>query len=136
MPTFREALIEEVIKPTLRAQPRLTIGIVERYYKNHNTADVRITDTHGTLATDVIEHVPVLMTNGLNHCGPFPGQRVIVDYIDGQHGSPVIIGVLQKAYHNATREAAQNHIRQGTMVPTALSTRPFKWTESGAGWDL
>jgi len=136
VPSFRETLLDEVVRPAVRALPRITIGVVENYYKRHNTVDVRVLDTSGTQGTDLLEHVPVMMTNGLNHCGPFPGQRVIIDYVDGQRGTPVVIGVLQKAYHNATREATQNHVRQGTMVPRTLSTRPFKWTESGAGWDI
>lgn len=132
--SFREMLLEEVVKPALNSRPKLTIGTVINYYKETNTADVYLLNANGLITTDLLPHVPVSLVNGLNHCGPFPGQRVLIDFIDGQHGSPVIVGVVERAYDSATREHTQTHRRRGAFLPDALSERQFKWTASGPGW--
>lgn len=127
-------LLDEVVMPAVRSLPRLTVGIAVEYYKETNTADVYLVGPGGSMSTDFLPHVPVVLVNGLNHCGPFPGQRVLIDYIDGQRGSPVIIGVLERAYDSATRKHNQTHRRRGAYLPDMISQRVYKWETSGPGW--
>jgi len=132
--SFRQALIDEVVRPVINSTPRLTVGIIMAYHKETNTADIYIVNMNCTMNTQVLTDVPVVLVNGLNHCGPYPGQRVLIDFIDGQYGSPVIIGVIERAYHTTTREHCQTHESRGACLPDSISTRRYKWESGGPGW--
>lgn len=113
--------------PIVNSTPRLTVGIVGEYYKKTNTADVYLSDVNGVMSTQILADVPVAVVNGLNHCGPYPGQRVLIDFVDGQYGSPVIIGVIERAYNTYTREHNQTHQKRGAFLPDLLSKRKYNW---------
>lgn len=134
---FREMLVEEVIKPAIRSQPRVTTGIVLAYHKEHNICTVRLNPSslQATIGQTLIQ-VPVAVSNCFNVCGPFPGQRVIIEFLDGQPNNPVIIGVLDLAYQSSVREGYQTHEERGAYLSDSISGRKFQWTDAGPGWGV
>lgn len=128
-------LIQEVVRPEINALPRTTVGTVVAYSKEHNLCAVQLSASsmHASAGRILLE-VPVVISNGLNTCGPFPGQQVVVEFLDGQPNSPVIIGIVDRVYETTVREAYHRHESQGAYVADTISKREFKYSESGPGW--
>lgn len=125
MSSFKQILIEEVVQPVLRMQARVLVGVIEDYDEKTNFASVRINDP-GTGTDSVLERVPVVIPGGIKQAGPMPGQKVLVDFINGSYGMPVVVGLIDNAYMAATRAHSLDYQRHGALISRkALSTRQF-----------
>lgn len=131
MSSFKEMLINEVVMPVIVAQPKTTLALVESYDPATNMASIKLINMNGTISNDIIEHVPVMVHNGLKPTAPFPGDRVIVSFLDGQFGSPVIIGVYERTYGVSTRETLLTHRMSGAYLPDKITDRVFSWEGGG-----
>lgn len=125
MSSFKQMLIDEVVLPVLRTQARPLIGVIESYDEKTNLASVRISEP-GTGVDSLFERVPVVISGGVKTAGPMPGQKVLVEFINGSYNTPMVVGLVDNAYMAATRGHSQNYQKHGILISRqALSTRQF-----------
>jgi hypothetical protein len=124
MNKFKQAIMDEVVKPAINSIPRSIEGVVMDYRKSTNTAIVAITPpVGGSSAATLLYNVPVAFSNGINHCGPFQGQRVLISFNSGHYNNPIITGIIDHIHQMDTREHKQTHRRRGAYLPDILCTR-------------
>lgn len=124
MNPFKQAILDEVVRPALSAVARPLLATVLSYDKATNMATITFnTPGMGAEATSVLPNVPVVLANGLNHCGPFPGQRVLVTFPGGHYNNPVITGVVDYVHAAGNRAHNQTHRGKGAFLPDAICGR-------------
>ena len=118
---FLQIIYNKVVAPALGKIPKEVRATVIEFYPKQKRCKVRFADPN---SRNVIEQiVPVQISGGINHPGPFPGEEVQVRFPAGNYTQGYICGVLDLNYSSSTRNRNQNHFRQGSWMPDSIGSR-------------
>jgi len=98
-------------------------------------ADVEISMPNST-NRHILEKVPIQIgSRGYSQCGPFVGDRVLVNFINGSIHSPIISDIYDYEHKEGTRTEQTKHERKGVLVPDYICNRQ-DWAIKDSSWDM
>ena len=109
-------------------------GFVYAIDPDNLRADVEINMPNST-NKHMLTNVPIQIgSRGLSQCGPFLGDRVVVNFLNGSIHTPVITSIYDLEHDASTRQEQTKHERKGVYVPDYITNRP-DWTIKDNDWD-
>jgi hypothetical protein len=112
MNPLREMIINEIVKPEIRASMKTFLGTIESFNASSNTANVRL----GISANESYNNVPFSTgTNYVYGSEPSMGTPVIVSFFKGDMNYPYIVSIL-------STDAISTNTGKSIMAPSCTQT--------------
>lgn len=112
MNPLREMIINEIVRPEIRASTKTFLGTIESFNASSNTANVRL----GISANESYSNVP--FTSGASYVygsEPSMGTPVIVSFFKGDMNYPYIVSILNNG-------AISTNTGKSVMMPDCTQT--------------
>ena len=130
MPNLKQQIIDQIVLPELRKKLTSTEGHILELYDKNMYADVRIKHPEGT-GQYTLKKVPVQMgSGGFSQSGPFKGDKVIVNFKNGNILTPVVVGIIESNFDENWTKTRFKHSRKGAVIPDVICDRK-DWQYSG-----
>lgn len=122
MNPVQKKIYEQVVAPALAQNAGFVIGEVTEFVPGHNFGSVRYTTPSSTESMEQ-RGVPLLNIMGVKGACPFPGDPVLIGFINNSYQQPIMLGIMDKEYAFQTRPMYQSHFRNGSNIPDYYSER-------------
>lgn len=122
MNRIKQSLQSELVSPVMRRTAGLREGIIRDVDYIRKRANISFTDGQGSYGDDVTQ-VNMIRQNGIHESGPFPGDTVLIGFLNNDVKRPFIIGSMDTAYADVRRVERDQHHEQGSLLSDAYTKR-------------
>jgi hypothetical protein len=101
--SFEQKLRDNIITPALESKGYGDLGVVIDYDSLNHKAEIKIVDSRDPTYGRQYKGVPMPFLNGIEIIDPYPGDKVWVQYYNGDKGTPYITAlypITQRQYLN------------------------------------
>lgn len=127
MNKIQQQIFDTVVKPSLDELAGNIVCIVRDFDNISQTGTISMTTSHSN-DPELVYDVPLMNIGGMKQSSPFPGDTVMVTFLNGSYKHPVIMGKVDSKHFLLTRNAKESHFRSGSNVTDIYSER------EGEGW--
>lgn len=129
---FKDAIINDIINPSMNTRLTNAIGVITSYNPVHNIADVYVNSLADGDGIKLRE-VPIQIPGGGIHSSPVAkGDKVYIQFNNGSVFQPKIIGVADERYSLNTRKR-EKHLRKGSLLQS-LTVKDGEVKPSNERW--
>lgn len=115
MNPVQQRLFNNIVSPALRRTAGLRMATIRDVDYIRKRATIAFTDSQMATGDDVAE-VNIVRQNGLHESGPFPGDTVLIGFLNNDIKFPFIIGAADIAYADVRRVERDRHHEQGALL--------------------
>ena len=126
MNKIQKQIYDSVVRPSIDALPKTTLGTIDEYNADTNIASVIIEGLGHNRIYKRFQNVPVQISHGAKYTSPYPGDIVVLEFFNGNGNTPVITGFADRTYAVTTRDKYERHIEAGGAIPDFYKTREGK----------
>jgi hypothetical protein len=122
MNKVQQSIYDKVVGPAMKSIAGMVIGEVRSFNSRLHLGSVVYSS--GEDGEKILKHgVPMEVTPGIKKSSPFPGDPVLLAFINNNYQTPVIVGILDKEHIYNTRTLSTIHRRKGSNVTDLYSAR-------------
>ena len=115
--------ITDMILKEVKTIKNNTEGEIISFDNEKMLADVKIRHPNGS-GSYRLNHVPMqLGSGGMSQSGPYLGDKVMINFKNGNIHTPVIVSILDVNHKNNFRDVREKHMRKGSMCPDNICVR-------------
>lgn len=119
---LREQL-EQIIRETTRNNLSTTVGEILSFDNETMLAEIKIKSPDGA-GMYKLKKVPMqLGSGGISQSGPYIGDKVVVNFKNGNINNPVVVSLLDTQHKTNFRNIREKHMRKGAMCPDNICIR-------------
>jgi len=122
MNRIKQHLQSELVAPNIRRTAGLREAIVRDVDYVRKRASIAFTDAQGSYGDDVLK-VNMIRQNGIHESGPFPGDTVLIGFLNNDIKRPFIVGTTDTAYADVRRVERDQHAEQGALLSDRFVNR-------------
>ena len=104
MPSKARQKIDQIISRAQDARPNCALAIVKAVYPEEYKCDIMIVDNKNSMKVFESENVPLPMIGGMSYSMPHAGDKVLVEFLNGDIHYPLIVSI-----YPTTRLQMNNH---------------------------
>lgn len=126
MNKVQKQIFDGVVKPAIDAIPSTSLGQVDEYDSDNNLATVIVDGINSEYGYRRYTNVPVQITQGVKSSAVFAGDIVVIEFFDGNGGTPVITGLANHLHQFYIREKYEQHQEAGGGISSLYKTKEGK----------
>jgi hypothetical protein len=125
MNKVQQSIYDTVVRPAIKSLAGLMIAEVRHVNYTTKRAIIAIEQPDDPQRTDesYIIEVPIVRQQGVHESGPYPGDQVLVGFINNDHRHPVIIGTIDLMYNTRRGDNRDPHPGKGARLTDLYCAR-------------
>lgn len=120
MNEVQKALYDSIVRPALNQLQHTVQATVIAYDNKSNTAVIDYRSPHSDGMTRLYGVNVQIGSGGVHSAGPFPGDEVVVNFVNSDAKNPLIVALVNSDYIDEVRDARLRHEQQGALLPFSL----------------